>query len=162
MCIAIIIKALNLTNREDLLDHLPYSLNNAKFFPPTPTPTPGAFSNKLFYSKLTNTWKSALGRIFWSPEDPSGMLLLSFLKHGLFQIFVLQTALLFYLLPLIQQYLTSKKYQCSKGRLWLYENHNYRSVTAFQGLCPLICVNDISLRPVLSSTCEQESGGSMT
>ena len=93
MCIAIIIKALNLTNREDLLDPPPYSLNNAKFFPPTPTPTPEAFSNKLFYSKLTNTGKSALGRIFWSPEDPSGTLLLSFLKYSLFRL--LSSRLLF-------------------------------------------------------------------
>lgn len=37
----------------------------------------GAFSSKPFYLKLTNTGKSALGKIFWSSEDPSGILFLS-------------------------------------------------------------------------------------
>lgn len=34
-----------------------------------------------------------------------------------------------------------------------------RFVTAFKGLCPVICINDLPLRPILTSTCEQESGG---
>lgn len=52
----------------------------SNFCSPSFLSTLWVFSSKLFYLKLTNTGKSALGKIFWSSEDPSGIFFSFFLK----------------------------------------------------------------------------------
>lgn len=113
-------------------------MNNAKLFlfcSPL-----GAFSSKLFYSKLTNTGKMLLGKYSEAQRILQAIFLSFFLKTQPVSDFCPPDYCCFISChPFYNTFYLKRINVLKRGSV--YPNHNYQSVPDHKGLCSVICIN---------------------
>lgn len=132
------------------------------FFPVCPTPTQPhqeLWQVNSFIQNLQITGEIALGKIFQTPEDPSGIFFLSW-NSVCFKIFSSRPCLCFISCHTFRNTFMSEKHQHSKERLSVDQNYNYHTMTADQELCSVIFIKQ-SIPQINTHICvwtDQETG----